>query len=113
MRRGLTSWLKVNDEISNRENMSMTTRAAARGEQTSVNTASQAFHGSFLPCTIRDTRRLRCKEQIPVLLKQRMVVQAPVKEYYQPPIDPESMAGAVPPAARNLIHTVSQMRCSF
>ena len=104
---------QVNDLISNHENMSMTTRAAARGEQTFVNTASRAFHGSFLPCTIRDTRRLRCKGQIPLLLKQRVEVQAPVKEDYQPPIDPETTAGAVTPAAGNLMHTVSQTRCSF
>ena len=35
--------------------MTMTTRPATRGELTSGYAASLAFHGNFLPRTIRDT----------------------------------------------------------
>ena len=36
--------------------LSMTTRAAARGEPTSVYAKSHAYYNSFLPKTIRDLR---------------------------------------------------------
>ena len=45
------------DKITgDRQKVTMTTRSAARGKITSVYAASHAYHGSFLPWTIKDTR---------------------------------------------------------
>ena len=45
-----------NEIVNGRNQMSMTTRAAARGEPTSVYAKSHAYYNSFLPKTIRDRR---------------------------------------------------------
>ena len=42
--------------VNDRNQMSMTTRAAARGEPTSVYAKSHAYYNNFLPKTIRDLR---------------------------------------------------------
>jgi len=48
---------KAYSEITrDRQNMSITTRSAARGELTSIYANSQVYHGSFLPRTIGNTR---------------------------------------------------------
>jgi hypothetical protein len=48
---------KAYDEITeDRENATMTTRAAARGEPNSVATNKSVYHASFLPRTIREMR---------------------------------------------------------
>ena len=45
------------DELMNdRANVTMTTRAAARGEPTAISALSTVYHTSFLPRTVRDVR---------------------------------------------------------
>ena len=44
------------DEIINDRNNTSMTRAAARGEPTSIYTSTQLYHNSFLPRTVRDLR---------------------------------------------------------
>lgn len=42
--------------IDNRNKMTITTRAATRGEPTAIYASSQLYHNSFIPRTIRDLR---------------------------------------------------------
>lgn len=52
------------DEIvNNRSKTTMVTRAASRGEPTSIYASSSVFHNSFLPRTIRDMRVLPGHQQ--------------------------------------------------
>ena len=52
----LTLSSTYSDIVDNRQKVTMTTRAAARGEPTAIYASKQLYYNSFLPKTIRDLR---------------------------------------------------------
>ena len=54
----------ISEIVNDWNQMSMTTRAAAKGEPTSVYAKSHAYYNnSFLPTTIRDLKKIGLQQQ--------------------------------------------------